>query len=77
VLVAEDEEFTLNLLREVSGLDLKDRVSNDGVFGTASGSRGLGSTLFDTFSKEWSLTNEGGQIVLLLVIDTTKKEGVL
>ncbi len=67
----------INIFAEFSGLDLKVRVSNDGVFDTASGSRGLGSILFDTFSKEWSLTNEGGQTVLLFVIDTTQKEGVL
>ena len=67
----------IKISAEFSGLDLKVRVSNDGVLGTASGSRGLGSILFDTFSKEWSLTNEGGQTVLLFVIDTTQKEGVL
>ena len=67
----------IRISAKFSGLDLKVRVSNDGVLGTASGSRGLGSILFDTFSKEWSLTNEGGQTVLLFVIDTTQKEGVL
>ena len=67
----------IKISAEFSGTDLKIRVSNDGILGTASGSRGLGSILFDTFSKEWSLTSEDGQTVLLFVIDTTQKEGIL
>ena len=59
-----------------SGEDLQVKIVDNGRLESDTNSQGLGSILFNTFAKSWSLSREDNQTVLLFVIDTNQK-GVL
>jgi hypothetical protein len=52
------------------------KIMDNGHLESATNSRGLGSILFNTFTKSWNLSRKDNQTVLLFVIDTNQK-GVL
>lgn len=57
--------------------DLMVKIKDNGQLGGDGSSHGLGSILFDTFTKNWSLNRENDQTVLLFTIDTTEKGSLL
>jgi hypothetical protein len=59
-----------------SGEDLQVKIVDNGHLKIDTNSQGLGSILFNTFAKSWSLSRKENQTVLLFVIDTNQK-GVL
>jgi signal transduction histidine kinase len=59
-----------------SGEDLQVKIVDNGHLKIDTNSQGLGSILFNTFAKSWSLSRKDNQTVLLFVIDTNQK-GVL
>jgi uncharacterized membrane protein len=56
-----------------TGKDLQVRIIDNGHLEGDTNSRGLGSILFNTFAKSWSLSRKDNQTVLLFVIDTNQK----
>jgi hypothetical protein len=56
--------------------ELQVKIMDNGHLESGTNSRGLGSILFNTFTKSWSLSRKDNQTVLLFVIDTNQK-GVL
>jgi anti-sigma regulatory factor (Ser/Thr protein kinase) len=56
-----------------SGRDLQVKITDNGHLDSDTNSRGLGSILFNTFAKSWSLSRKDNQTVLLFVIDTNQK----
>jgi hypothetical protein len=56
-----------------SGKDLQVKITDNGHLDSDTNSRGLGSILFNTFAKSWSLSRKDNQTVLLFVIDTNQK----
>jgi anti-sigma regulatory factor (Ser/Thr protein kinase) len=56
--------------------ELQVKIMDNGHFESGTNSRGLGSILFNTFTKTWNLSRKDNQTVLLFVIDTNQK-GVL
>jgi len=57
--------------------NLEVKIIDNGQLGSAKSSRGLGSILFDTFTKSWSLDHKNEQTVLIFSIDTTLKGSLL
>jgi hypothetical protein len=55
------------------GKDLQVKIMDNGHLESDTNSRGLGSILFNTFAKSWSLSRKDNQTVLLFVIDTNQK----
>ena len=55
------------------GKDLQVKIMDNGHLESDTNSRGLGSILFNTFAKSWSLSRKDKQTVLLFVIDTNQK----
>ena len=67
VLVAEDEEFTLNLLREVlegAKYQVDFIITDDGYFKEGQSKSGLGTILFNTFTETWSINREDEKTIL-------------
>jgi K+-sensing histidine kinase KdpD len=56
--------------------ELQVKIMDNGHLESGTNSRGLGSILFNTFTKSWNLSRKDNQTVLLFVIDTNQK-GVL
>jgi LytS/YehU family sensor histidine kinase len=56
-----------------TGKDLQVKIMDNGHLESDTNSRGLGSILFNTFTKSWSLSRVDNQTVLLFVIDTNQK----
>ena len=56
-----------------TGKDLQVKIMDNGHLESDTNSRGLGSILFNTFAKSWSLSRVDNQTVLLFVIDTNQK----
>jgi K+-sensing histidine kinase KdpD len=56
--------------------ELQVKIMDNGHLESGTSSRGLGSILFNTFTKSWNLSRKDNQTVLLFVIDTNQK-GVL
>jgi anti-sigma regulatory factor (Ser/Thr protein kinase) len=56
--------------------ELQVKIMDNGHLESNANSRGLGSILFNTFTKSWNLSRKDNQTVLLFVIDTNQK-GVL
>ena len=56
--------------------ELRVKILDNGHLESDTNSRGLGSILFNTFTKSWNLSRKDNQTVLLFVIDTNQK-GVL
>jgi anti-sigma regulatory factor (Ser/Thr protein kinase) len=56
--------------------ELQVMIMDNGHLESGTSSRGLGSILFNTFTKSWNLSRKDNQTVLLFVIDTNQK-GVL
>jgi K+-sensing histidine kinase KdpD len=54
--------------------ELQVKIMDNGHLESGTNSRGLGSILFNTFTKSWNLSRKDNQTVLLFVIDTNKKE---
>ena len=57
--------------------DLMVKIKDNGQLGGDGSSHGLGSILFDTFTKNWSLNRENDQTVLLFTISTEQKGSLL
>jgi anti-sigma regulatory factor (Ser/Thr protein kinase) len=55
------------------GKDLQVKITDNGHLDSDTNSRGLGSILFNTFAKSWSLSRKDNQTVLLFVIDANQK----
>jgi K+-sensing histidine kinase KdpD len=56
--------------------ELQVKIMDNGHLESDTNSRGLGSILFNTFTKSWNLSRKDNQTVLLFAIDTNQK-GVL
>ena len=57
--------------------NLEVKIIDNGQLGSDKSSHGLGSILFDTFTKSWSLNRDNNQTVLVFTIDTTQKGSLL
>jgi hypothetical protein len=53
--------------------ELQVKIVDNGHLESATNSTGLGSILFNTFTKSWNLSRKDNQSVLLFVIDTNQK----
>ena len=53
--------------------ELQVKIMDNGHLESGTSSRGLGSILFNTFTKSWNLSRKNNQTVLLFVIDTNQK----
>ena len=60
-----------------SGKELQVKIIDNGHLESDTNTRGLGSILFNTFAKNWSLSHKDNQTVLLFVVDTNQKRVVL
>ena len=56
--------------------EMQVKIMDNGHLKSDTNSLGLGSILFNTFTKSWNLSHKDNQTVLLFVIDTNQK-GVL
>jgi hypothetical protein len=54
--------------------ELQVKIMDNGHLESGTNSPGLGSILFNTFTKSWNLSRKDNQTVLLFVIDTNQKE---
>ena len=57
--------------------NLEVKIIDNGQLGSDKSSHGLGSILFDTFTKSWSLNHVQNQTALIFTIDTTQKGSLL
>jgi hypothetical protein len=57
--------------------ELQVKIMDNGHLESGTNSWGLGSILFNTFTKTWNLSRKDNQTVLLFVIDTNQKEVLL
>jgi len=57
--------------------ELKVKIMDNGHLESGTNSSGLGSILFNTFTKSWNLSRKDNQTVLLFVIDINQKEALL
>jgi len=66
----------ISIYATFSEKELRVKILDNGHLESDTNSRGLGSILFNTFTKSWNLSRKDNQTVLLFVIDTNQK-GVL
>jgi hypothetical protein len=63
----------ISITATFGGKDLQVKIMDNGHLESDTNTRGLGSILFNTFAKSWSLSRKDNQTVLLFVIDTNQK----